>query len=195
MQVDDNSYQYYFAYYTTLKRRAREIVAKSINAKCSGNKTCQAWRGITLSSITQEAIDHSRREWPKYYSEDTHNGFNESWERIWYSFNKTLSFFDIAIWQTTDDGKILRGMAIGRPSKGKTSLTIHWAERSFIPIPFKGGVLRPMLGCAEEYARLLGSRVIYIKDPVDTNAYERYGYRPTKRTRLANTYLMKELEQ
>ena len=82
---------------------------------------------------------------------------------------------------------------MGRPSNGKTHLTINWVERSFAPTYLKGGILLPVLACAQEYAKLLGCKRILIKDPVDPKLYERYGYSPYELRRVRAAYLCKEL--
>lgn len=164
------------AYYYALKSHARSRVVAALNQKIKqeGNRT--AWDRITLCSIDQKAISYSRLEWPKYYGEDTHEGFQISWERLNFKFQHRPSYFDLAIWQHVDGVDVLQGMALGRPSNGKRYLAINWVERYFGPQYFRGGILLPILACAEEYAKLLGSERVLIKDAIDPSKYERYGY-------------------
>jgi len=167
-----------FAYYYTLRTEARKRIVDALNKRIKSPDHRTAWRGITLGSIDGEAIKYARTEWPKFYGPSTHDGFEESWERLYYKFAATESYFDLAVWQEYDDKKILQGVALGKPSKGKTHLVLHWVERSFAPTYFKGGILLPTLATAEEYAKLLGSERVLVKDPVDPVPFERYGYRP-----------------
>ncbi len=148
---------------------------------------------MVIGSITKEAIDYSRLEWPKFYSQETHLGFSESWETLFYKFAPTPSFFDVAIWQQIGGSDVLQAMALGKPSDGKTHLTINWVERSFAPTYLRGGALLPILACAEEYAKLLGCQRVLIKNPIDPTKYARYRYVPYRIRRVAATYLCKEL--
>mgnify|MGYP007051659117 CR=1 FL=1 len=167
-----------FAYYYTLRTEARKRVVDALNRRIKTPEHRAVWRGITLGSIDSEALKQARTEWPKFYGPNSHLGFDESWERLYYKFAATQSFFDLAIWQEYDGNKILQGMALGKPSKGKTHLTLHWIERSYAPTYFKGGILLPTLATAEEYAKLLGSERVLIKDPVDPTPFQQYGYAP-----------------
>jgi hypothetical protein len=84
-------------------------------------------------------------------------------------------------------------MALGQPSNGKTHLVVNWVERSFAPTYFRGGILLPILACAQEYAKLLGSERVLIKDAVDPAKYGRYGYSDYKLPKAKASYLAKEL--
>lgn len=184
--------EYKYAYYHTLRREARAKVVEALNKRIKTPEHREIWRGITLASIDEEAVQYARREWPKYYGEETHLGFDISWERLYFKFMAIPSNFNLAIWQAYEDTKILQGLALGKPSRGKTHLTLNWIERSFAPTYFKGGILLPTLACAEEYAKLLGSQRVLIKDPVDPGAFGRYGYAPTDHPKGAE-YLAKEV--
>lgn len=151
------------------------------------------WNGMVLASIDKDALDHARLEWPKYYSDQTHNGFVDSWETLYKKFLPIPSFFDLAIWQQNHKPPVLQGLALGKPSDGKTHLTLNWVERSFAPTYFRGGILLPVLACAEEYARLLGCKRVLIKNPVDPLKYARYGYEPYRLRRVHAAYLYKDL--
>jgi hypothetical protein len=84
-------------------------------------------------------------------------------------------------------------MALGKPSSGKTHLTINWVERSFAPTYLRGGTLLPILACAEEYAKLLGCKRVLIKNPIEPSKYARYGYAPYRLRNVSSAYLCKEL--
>ena len=89
--------------------------------------------------------------------------------------------------------RFLQGLALGKPSDGKTHLTINWVERSFAPTYMRGGILLPILACAEEYARLSGCRRVLIKNPDEPSKYARYGYETYRLRRVSAAYLCKEL--
>lgn len=182
-----------FAFYYTLKNKARDIAAASINQRVKGNSTCLNWRGLTLSSINAEALDYAHKEWRKYYSPETHLGFVHGWKDIYWKFCQNPSHFDLAIWQDIGNESVLQGLAIGKPSRGKNYLTIHWVERSFAPTYINVGILLPILTCAETYAILLGCDKVLIKDAVDSEKYARYGYRPFERPGVPGEYLVKEM--
>lgn len=183
---------YEYAYYYVFRNAARERVATAINQKVVGRRS--DWNGLTLCSINKDAIDYARLEWPKYYSDKTHLGFVESWERLYFSFRNRPSFFDLAIWQQIGDERVLQALALGKPSHGKTHLSVCWVERYFGPTHLKGGVLRPILACAEEYAKLLGCERVLIKEAVIPEQYARYGYQPYKLPKVSWQYMCKELK-
>ncbi len=182
-----------YAYYYALRNISREVVAKSLMSKIQISSSHHRWNNLTLGSIDKAAINYARLEWPKYYSDRTHHGFKYSWETIYRKFIHRPSLFDIAIWEKIDGVQVLQGLAIGKPSNGKTHLVINWVERSFAPSYLKGGVLLIILACAEEYAKLLGCKRVLIHSPVDDGKYQRYGYAPYKLTKVCGRYLCKDL--
>jgi len=181
------------AYYYGLRTAARQAVADDFLHIIKGAQGHSVWNGMVLGSIDKDAIDYARLEWVKYYSDDTHRGFIYSWEALHKKFLPVPSFFDLAIWQRIGDQAILQGMALGKPSDGKTHLTINWVERSFAPSYLRGGVLLPILACAEEYAKLLQCKRVLIKNPIDPSKYGRYGYKPYRLDGVKAAYLYKEL--
>ena len=183
------------AYYYALRAIARQQVANSINERVTRYGGDRHAGRLTLCSINREAIDYARLEWPRYYGDDTHHGFTYSWETLLRKFAARPSFFDLAVWQQIDGGPVLQGLALGKPSNGKGHLTLNWIERSFAPTYLRGGVLLPILACAEEYAKLLGCERVLIKEPIDPEKFERYGYRAYQLPKVRHSnYLCKELE-
>jgi hypothetical protein len=167
-----------FSYYYTLRNKSRETVRNALNNRIQKEGGLDSWNRLTLCSIDQKSLDYARREWPKHYSESTHLGFEHSWEKLFHRFAHNPAHFDLAIWQVVDEKHVLQGMALGRPSRGKRNLSINWIERSYEPTYFKGGVLLPILACAEEYAKLLGSERVHVKNAVDPEVFIKYGYVP-----------------
>lgn len=182
------------AYYYTLRLKARQVVADAFIARFKKDGGKDNWNLITLASIDRDALEFARLEWVKYYSDDSFKGFSYSWEAIHKKFCARPSHFDISIWQNLNGSKVLQGLAIGRPSRGKTHLTVNWVERSFAPTYLRGGILLPVLACAEEYARLLGCKRVLIKNPIDPAVYERYGYTEYQLpSKVSARYFAKEL--
>jgi len=186
--------EYKFTYYYTLRQQARSRVVDALNRRIKTEKHREIWRGITLASIKQDAIDYTQFKWPKYYDGDNYSPIPTTWEQLYYSYSQKISHFNVAIWQTLPDGAVLRGLAFGKPSHGKTHLTINWIERSPEPDYFKGGVLLPILSCAEEYAKLLGCERVLVKNPIDASEFKKYGYGPSDRVPKRATYVAKELK-
>lgn len=181
-------------YYYALRLRAREVVASSFIARFKRDGGKDNWNMITLASIDQSALDYARLEWPRFYSKENHEGFRYSWEILFHKFSNRPSYFDLAIWQQIGSQRVLQGLALGRPSRAKKHLTLNWVERSFAPSYMKGGILLPVLACAEEYAKLLNCERVLVKDPIDPSLYERYGYAPYKSpSKVTGRYHHKEL--
>jgi hypothetical protein len=168
------------AYYYTLKNESRRRVVAALNNKIKAHGNREWWDHLTLCSINKESIEYARLHWPKYYGPTTHEGLPYSWERLYFKFSPRPAFFDLAIWQAVNGQKVLQGMALGKPSNAKTHLSVNWVERSHEPTYFRGGILLPVLACAEEYAKLLGCQRVVIKDTVDLEGYRLYGYAPFK---------------
>jgi hypothetical protein len=187
--------EYKFSYYQTLRTDARKRVVDALNRRIKGPSEREKWKGITLASMNQEALEYARKEWPKFYAYTpaTYNGLPVSWERLYFVYMAKLSNFNIAVWQTVGDEKHLQGLALGKPSRGKTHLTINWIERSYAPTYLQGGVLLPILACAEEYAKLLGCECVLIKEPADANEFGKFGY-DGYNAALGVAYVKKELD-
>ncbi|MBO0661833.1 hypothetical protein LQ948_04545 [Jiella sp. MQZ9-1] len=186
--MDDE--QAYFYYYV-LRMEARKSVVDALNRRIKTSDHRSRWRGITLASVNEESVDYARREWSKNYSVGGFQGFKDSWERLNYKFKAIPSHFNIAVWQSYEDVKVLQGMALGKPSRGKTHLTINWLERSYVTPYFRGGVMLPILACAEQYAKLLRCERVLVKDAADPNEFSNYGYNPY--SALGRGYIAKEL--
>lgn len=182
-----------FAFYHTLRREARSRAVDNFNRHIKSPEDREVWKGLTLGSINTQALEYAKNVWPKYYGESTFTGFGVSWEQIYVKFMPKYSNFNVAVWQKINDEDFLQGMAIGKVSKGKENLTINFIERSFAPNYFKGGVLLPILGCAEEYANLLQVKRILIKEPLDVAVYEKYDYTEFSEIPGATQYLAKEI--
>jgi hypothetical protein len=165
------------AYYYALRLSARNVVANAMILRMRRTGQGGLWQPLVLSSINPEAIRQATEEWPRYYSAETHMGFTISWEQIYRKFSMRPSFFDLAVWQNIEGKQILQGLSIGRPSRGKKNLNLHYIERSFAPTYLKGGILLPVFACAQEYAKLLECERLVIRNPIDPAVYTRYGFK------------------
>lgn len=170
------------AYYYALQNVARERTAKSLNRRLLKSGGIQRWDKLTLCSIIGsdpgDALKFAEEEWPKYYGANTHSGFSRTWEELTFKHLNDTDHFNLAVWQEVDGKQVLAALALGTPSSRRKYLTIKWIERFFGHSYVAGRALWPILTCAEEYARLLGSEKVLIKDPVDPRKYGRYGYEP-----------------
>lgn len=171
----------------------------ALNKRLLRSGNIGVWDRLTLCSVmgadVGDAMEFAAKEWPKYYGPHTHTGFSVSWERLAYRFWHEPDHFDLAIWQHVDDTPVLVALALGNPSHARTHLTVKWVERYFGPNQLEGRALFAILTCAEEYAKLLGSKRVLVKDPIDPAKYERYGYAPYRHPGVAygGDYLGKEL--
>lgn len=168
------------AFFYGLRTIARKRALDDINARIKVDGGATVWSGTKLASITDEAIEFAESEWPKYYSQETHQGFSRAWSSIWYHSQLQPARFDVAIWQEVSGRRVLQGLAVGRASSGREHLTLTWVERYFGPEYTRFGILIPVLSCFEHYAHLLEVETVLIKNPVDPSKYERYGYRPLR---------------
>jgi hypothetical protein len=175
--------------------KARESVVNSLNKRIKNNDQREKWRGITLASVKQDAVEYAQFKWSKYYDGETFCPLPITWERLYYSFSQKYAHFNVAVWQNLQGGSVLRGMAFGKPSGGRAHLTINWLERSPEPDYFKGGILLPILSSAEEYAKLLGCQRVLIKNPLHADEFEKYGYAKSEHAPKGALYIGKELNQ
>lgn len=187
------------AYYYALQSEARSRVINSLNKKLLSSGGIKRWDNVTLSSIisgeTEDALNFATEIWPNYYGDQTHHGFAEDWPSLVYKSLNDPDHFNLAIWQKYKEKQTLVALALGSPSNHRKYLTIKWIERFYGPNYVSGRALWPILACAEEYAKLLGSEMVLIKDPVDPVKYERYGYRVFTHpgVRFGGNYLGKDM--
>ncbi|NUJ81985.1 hypothetical protein HUN39_18530 [Methylocystis sp. FS] len=86
------------------------------------------------------------------------------WDELKSQFRPYINRFELAIW---GNGRVC-GMAYGRPSKGPSNLTIHFAERWMSDSnPLKGFIAPTIADVANAYAIILEKRFLRIKDPVE----------------------------
>lgn len=187
-------------YYYVLRSEARKRTQDALNARILREpNSIEHFDNLTLSSIASpempNALEFARDVWPKHYTEKW-SGFDLTWYDIIVPNLPDTDAFDLAIWQKIDGKQVLAALAFGAPSNAKTHLTLKWIERFHGHTYIAGRVLWVVLTCAEEYAKLLGSERILIKDPLVPQLYERYGYQVYRHPLVAHggNYMSKELQ-
>ena len=151
----------------------------SLNKRLLRSGGIQRWDNLTLASILgnqpANALDFASKVWPEHYPAEYY-GLAQDWTSLAFKNMSDPDHFNLAIWQKVEGEQVLVALAIGNPSARRKYMTLKWVERFCGHSHLKGRALWPILACAEEYARLLGSDKVLIKDPVDPSKYERYGY-------------------
>lgn len=187
-------------YFYALKSEARARTQKALNSRILREPgSLEKFDGLTLCSVISpempDALEFAHEEWPRCYGPETFEGFGKSWYEIVVPAMNAPDVFDLAIWQKIDGKQILAGLAVGNPSNARTHLTVKWVERFYGHTHIAGRVLLVVLACAEEYAKLLGSERVLIKDPLAPEKYERYGYTQYRHPHVAHggNYLSKEM--
>ncbi|MBY5974039.1 hypothetical protein KUV28_16885 [Ferrimonas balearica] len=186
-------------YYYVLRQEARKRVQDALNSRILRHGGLATFDNLTICSIMSHempsALDFARTEWPKHYQRGSWTGFGTSWDDIVIPALKDPDIFDLAIWQRIDGEQVLAALALGVPSNRRTHLTLKWVERFRGHTHIKGKTLSIVLACAEEYAKLLGSERVLVKDPLVPQLYERYGYRSYRHPEVPHggSYMSKEL--
>lgn len=187
-------------YYYALLSEARARTEKALNSRIMReNESLQFFDKTTLCSIHSpempDALNFADSEWPKYRGPSTFEGFGISWHDIARPKLADPDAFNLAIWQEIEGNQVLAALAVGNPSHARTHLTLKWVERFYGPTYIGSRVLVPVLTCAEEYAKLLGSERVLVKDPLAPHKYERYGYISYRHPYVPHggRYLAKEL--
>lgn len=168
-------------YYYALNVEARSRTQNALNARILREPgSLQKFDRLTLCSIVSpdmpSALEFATEEWPKHYAPETFQGFGVSWYDIVVPKLSDPDVFELAIWQEVEGKQVLAALAFGNPSHARSHLTVKWVERFYGHTYVGGRVLLVVLSCAEEYAKLLGSQRVLIKDPLVPQKYERYGY-------------------
>lgn len=187
------------SYYYALQQEARRLTIDALNDKALKTGHVMTWDKVTLCSILGkdigDACAFAATEWAAFRSLETHDSFSPDWEALAKKNFSDPDHFNLAVWQKIDGKQTLVALALGNPSRARKYLTIKWIERYFGYTPIAGRALLPILSCAEGYANLLGSERVLIKDPLDPNKYQRYGYKRFCHPNVAygGNYLSKEV--
>jgi hypothetical protein len=187
-----------FGYYYGLQAEARTRVMNSLNRRLLKSGGIQRWDNLTLASILGrqpgDALTFAQDVWPQHYPKGYH-GLAQDWTSLAFKNMNDPDHFNLAIWQKIEGEQRLVALALGNPSARRRYMTVKWVERFYGPNHLAGRALWPILVCAEEYARLLGSEKVLIKDPVDPSKYQRYGYEVFNHpgVRFGGSYLGKDV--
>lgn len=180
--------------YDQLKFIARQHVAESFSRRFQLEGQVHLWDNTILESISDAALEYAANVWPKYYDpENGINGLGSGWAEFYKKYFYTPSFFDLAIWQKINGERVLQGLCLGRPSRGKEHLRIFRVESSRAPNYFKGGIYAPMLACAQRYAEFLECERLIVKKTIDINGLSKYGFQPFNLRQGYGDFLSKEL--
>jgi hypothetical protein len=122
---------------------------------------------IDLISINHHALEEA-------------DGWELPWRQIVGQLTPYLRRFEVAIWF---EGH-LYGLGIGRASRGKKFVCVHYLERRPGENPFAGWISLMVLDAAENYGKILGSQCVRIRNPRQgvVRKYESLGFS------LAETY-------
>lgn len=128
----------------------------------------------TLTSIDRNALARWRRDWlPLEATVGEYGGWN--WEEISASYIRRLDAFHLALWA---EG-ILCGMAVGKVSRNRSRLAIHYLEGTpQQPNPLRGRIVLSTLVAATRYAQALGVHLLRVRNPIPPMArwLERAGF-------------------
>lgn len=97
------------------------------------------------------------------------------WDLLRRRFASRPRSFHCAVWC----GNVLCGFGIGRVSKGRTRLTLHYIEGSPDPKhPLRGNIMLLIVTAAIYYARAVGAERVLLKDPLQAvqPLYARFGF-------------------
>lgn len=153
--------------YEAYREEARELTqATMYNLAMNLECPIEAAR-MDLINITPPALDEAA-------------GWELPWGQIVGQARPYLRRFTLAIWF---EGR-LYGLAVGRASRGKENVTIHYVERRSGQNPFAGWVAMIVSDVADNYGKILGSQWVKIRNPVAgaIPKYESLGFS------LAGTY-------
>lgn len=90
-------------------------------------------------------------------------GWEFPWKRIVGQIRPLYRRFEVALWH----GGNLRGLAVGRASRGPDNVTVHFLERAPSDNPFAGYFAQIALDAADNYAKLLVRQRVKLKNPVE----------------------------
>jgi hypothetical protein len=143
--------------YEEFRAAAYQFSESALKAEIKRNSAYASLTGVAIqfAPISDAAI--------RCWRDDATNPIYP-WDDLKSQFRPYIKRFEVAIW---GNGRVC-GMAIGRPSREHTNLTIHFAERWMSDSnPIKGFVAPIVADVANAYAIALGAQFLRIKDPVE----------------------------
>lgn len=172
-------------YYYLLRAAARKLALDEINAKIRLHGGASIWAGTELGSMDEQALDFMDNRWV--------TPPNADWRRLWRDACRSPSRFDIAVWQTVANERVLMGAAIGSRSAGNQNLTLNWFARNPGTNYSRFGVGLSILSCFEYYGDLLEVKKLLIKNPTEPTFWEAQGYVSTRVQGSNCSYWSKEI--
>jgi len=132
-----------------------------------------------LTPLSPHAIRAFQRQWQ---SPHWSGAGNWAWTLLARRFARKPRSFHAALWHES----MLCGLCVGRVSKGREHLTLHYLESSPIPThPLRGLVMPIMFEAALQYALALGVKELRLREPLSAliPRYKEFGFRVVGNTR------------
>ena len=127
---------------------------------------------VTMTPITARAVAAYQAQWRVGHW--TGQG-GWAWDQLARRFARKPRSFHAALWS----GSTLCGLCVGRVSRGRQNLTLHYMESAPNPHhPLRGLVTRLMFEAAVRYGLGAGCRALLLRDPLPgvTKWYEAFGF-------------------
>jgi hypothetical protein len=136
-------------------------------------------RETTLTALSPLAVRAFQHQWR---SPHWSGAGNWSWTLLARRFARKPRSFHAALWC----GSVLCGLCVGRVSKGREHLTLHYMESSPSPVhPLRGMVMPIMFEAALRYALALDVKKLVLREPLPgmISRYREFGFRVVGNTR------------
>jgi len=132
-----------------------------------------------ITPLTPQAI----RAWELQWREDHWTGQGGwPWAQLAHRFTRKPRSFHAAVWS----GLRLCGLCVGRVSKGRKHLTLHYMESAPDPAhPLRGFVTAMMFEAARNYGLAMGVDKLLLREPLPgvMQRYHRFGFTLASGTR------------
>lgn len=172
------NYKETISYYADLRQTVYEFVQDEyshLNISASGISYHDAIRADQWAGEWDNPSRIATWEWTKMYSD--------------YQGHSGIKRFDLALKQ----GNRLLALCYGVPSKRKFILKLHAIERTPINNPLNGRILEIVLFAADSYAGLLGSKELWLCNPMSpahVRMYSKAGFEPNSNSLGIVTHLI-----
>ena len=132
-----------------------------------------------MTPLTPQAV----RAWEVQWRERHWTGEGGwRWTQLAHRFTRKPRSFHAALWS----GPRLCGLCVGRVSKGRRHLTLHYMESAPDPAhPLRGFVTALMFEAARNYGLTMGVDKLMLREPLPgvIERYQRFGFTLAPRTR------------
>ena len=133
---------------------------------------------LSFRNIESRAFVAWKVQWQALYAGRLDRG-GWDWPQLALSYLAKPEAFHLAIWSQT----LLCGLAVGRPSRARSLLTVEFIEGSPEPShPLKGSILALTIVAADAYARAIECLTLRISEPAAglLPIYAEFGFRIVK---------------